>query len=105
MRRHRITRSRATAWLVTLLLTPAALRAATIAQSSAPAAGVRAFEVASVKPNDSGELRVSIQAVPGGRFTATNAPLRALIRHGYQLQDFQLVGGPKWLDADRFDIV
>lgn len=63
-----------------------------------------AFEVASVKPNVSGALRVSIQALPGGRFTAINAPLRALIRNAYQLQDFELSGGPTWLDSDRFDI-
>ena len=64
-----------------------------------------AFEVASIKSNASGALRVSIQSSPGGRFTAINAPVRALIRHAYQLQDFELTGGPKWLDSDRFDIV
>jgi uncharacterized protein (TIGR03435 family) len=64
-----------------------------------------AFEVASIKPNVSGDVRVSIQSLPGGRFTAINAPLRALIRHAYQLQDFELSGGPKWIDAERVDIV
>ena len=42
---------------------------------------------------------------PGGRFTATNVPLRDLIRFAYQLQNFQIVGGPDWLTSDRFDIV
>ena len=33
---------------------------------------------------------------PGGRFTATNAPLLRLpIRQAYQLQNFQLVGAPE----------
>ncbi|MGH9140148.1 MAG: TIGR03435 family protein [Vicinamibacterales bacterium] len=63
------------------------------------------FEVASVKPNESGDRRVSIEVSPGGRFRATNAPLRSLIRIAYQLQDVQLAGGPKWLDDERFDIV
>ena len=63
------------------------------------------FEVASVKPNASGDLRVTVQTSPGGRFTATNAPLRSLIRIAYQLQDFQLAGGPNWPDDERFDIV
>ena len=40
-----------------------------------------AFDVASVKRNTSGDLRVIIQAPAGGRFTATNVPLRALIRY------------------------
>src|SRR5213593_3902315 len=62
------------------------------------------FEVASVKPNKSGDNRVMIGVQPGGRFTATNVPLRMLIRNAYQLQDFQLVGGPDWMSTDRYDI-
>jgi uncharacterized protein (TIGR03435 family) len=62
------------------------------------------FEVASVKPNKSGDGRVAIGLQPGGRFTATNVPLRELIRFAYQVQPFQIVGGPGWLNSDRFDI-
>jgi uncharacterized protein (TIGR03435 family) len=32
-------------------------------------------------------------------------PLRLIIRNAYQLQEHALIGGPSWLDADRFDIV
>ena len=32
-------------------------------------------------------------------------PLRQLIVFAYQLAQFQLVGGPGWMGADRFDIV
>ena len=43
---------------------------------------------------------------PGGRYTATNVTLRALVRSAYGVQhDAQLVGGPSWIDTDRFDIV
>jgi uncharacterized protein (TIGR03435 family) len=63
------------------------------------------FEVASIKPNKSGDGRVMIGVQPGGRFTATNVPLRMLIRNAYQLQDFQIVGGPDWLSTDRFDVI
>src|SRR6266487_4622992 len=75
------------------------------AQSPAAAAANPSFEVASIKPNKSGDPRVSIGIQPGGRFTATNYPLRFLIRNAYQLQDFQLVGGPDWIASERFDIV
>lgn len=63
------------------------------------------FEVASVKPNKSGDQRTMIQMPPTGRFTATNIPLRFLLRQAYAVQDFQIVGGPNWLASDRFDIV
>jgi bla regulator protein BlaR1 len=63
------------------------------------------FEVASVKPNKSGERRVMIQSQPGGRFVATNVTLRQLINTAYRLQEFQLVGAPAWIDDDHFDIV
>lgn len=63
-----------------------------------------AFEVASIKPNNSGDGRVMMQNQPG-RYTATNVTLRLLIRNAYQLQDFQISGGPSWLNSDHFDIV
>jgi uncharacterized protein (TIGR03435 family) len=76
------------------------------AQAPAPPAGTGpSFEVASVKPNKSGDMRVMFGMQPGGRFTATNAPLVALIRQAYQIQNFQLVGAPDWINDERFDIV
>lgn len=67
------------------------------------------FEIASVKPNKSGtaQMRWSFE---GGRFTATNVTLKTLISSGYgtpqqPLPTFQISGGPKWLDADRFDVL
>ncbi len=62
------------------------------------------FEVASIKPNKTGDGRIGIGIQPGGRFIATNVPLRELIRFAYQVQPFQIVGGPGWLNSDRFDI-
>ena len=74
-------------------------------QNSSAAAASPTFEVASVKPNKSGEPFVSLGIQPGGRFTATNVPLRLLIRNAYQIQDFQLIGAPEWVNSDRFNIV
>ncbi len=75
------------------------------AQAPQTAAAGPAFEVASVKPNNSGDGRVMFANQPGGRFTATNVTLKMLIRMAYQLQDFQIVGGPGWMTSDHFDIV
>jgi uncharacterized protein (TIGR03435 family) len=77
--------------------------AAMAAQAPQPPAAAPAFEVASVKPNTSGDGRVMIQNQPG-RFIATNITLRLLIRNAYQMQDFQITGGPGWMASDHFDI-
>ena len=71
----------------------------------APAAdtGV-SFEVASIKSNKSGDGRVMLGLQPGGRFTATNVPLRLLIQNAYRVQGFQVVGAPDWIQSERFDI-
>src|SRR5262245_34430125 len=63
------------------------------------------FEVASVKRNTSGQPFIRIGGGGIGRFEATNVPLRLLIRNAYQLQDFQIVGAPAWINEQRFDII
>ena len=63
------------------------------------------FEVASVKQNTSGDGRMFIQMAPGNRINVTNMAPRQLITMAFQLQQFQLVGGPGWIDSDHFDIV
>jgi uncharacterized protein (TIGR03435 family) len=66
-----------------------------------------AFDVTSVKANTSGARAVG---GPGDRFSngqlhTTNVPLRLLIRQAFQLfQENDIVGGPSWLDTDRWDI-
>ena len=67
-------------------------------------AGVQSFDVASIKPNKAGDNIVFNQA-RGNRLTMTGYTLQMLIQSAYDLQDFQIVGGPKWLNSDRYDIV
>jgi len=81
------------------------LTMAGLAQQIAEPATPMSFEAASVKPNKSGDFSQFVRRQPGGRFTATNMPLRVLITFAYQLQSSQLVGGPCWIADDRFDIV
>ncbi len=72
--------------------------------SQTGATGPLQFEVASVKRNRTGGGQVSIGLQPGGRFQATNVTVRELVRIAYQVQPFQIVGGPSWMESDRFDI-
>jgi uncharacterized protein (TIGR03435 family) len=62
------------------------------------------FEVASVKPNRSGDLRTRMEIQPGGRFTATNVSLRMLINNAYQLFNYQIDKAPDWIEKDRWDV-
>jgi uncharacterized protein (TIGR03435 family) len=64
-----------------------------------------AFEVASVKLNNSGTTR-SLGGPKRGHFIQSGT-LRQLIQAAYRRGGFdirQVSGGPKWLDRDRFDI-
>ena len=63
------------------------------------------FEVAAVRQNNSGQTFNTIDdELPGGRFTATNVPLRSLIRRAYGIPETQLVDAPAWTRTERFDI-
>ena len=90
------------------LLAPAGSTASGQSPPSSAGAERPAFEVASVRQNKAGTGQ-SQRRLPGGRFTATNMTLRALIRLAYGnaslfRPDEQIVGGPGWIDGDRFDI-
>ena len=69
------------------------------------------FEAASIKPNNSTSLGRRF-GVRGDRFVATNETLWQLIAVAYgtpgllpqPLADYQLSGGPKWINSDRFDV-
>jgi uncharacterized protein (TIGR03435 family) len=79
--------------------------AGAIAHGQAPAAAApAAFEVASVKPNKSGDNRVMFSIQPGGRFTASNVQVRQLIANAYDMQMFRIEGGPAWIGSERYDI-
>jgi hypothetical protein len=68
-------------------------------------ASLLSFEVASIKPNNSGSSNISVNLAPGGRFTARNFTVKQLIEDGYDIQGFQISGAPGWLDSARYDIV
>jgi len=85
---------------VILLLTVAEV----VAQSPPTLPAQLEFEVAVVKKNVSGNPGASFGSQPGGRIVVVNNTLRNIIRNTWNLQPFQIVGGPDWLDVDRWDI-
>jgi uncharacterized protein (TIGR03435 family) len=62
------------------------------------------FEVASIKRNVSGAQNSGNRTLPGGRITINNQRLRQIIRSAYGSSDLEVVGGPDWIDGDRWDI-
>jgi uncharacterized protein (TIGR03435 family) len=63
------------------------------------------FEVASLKPSDGQGQGGGIRPTPGGqRYQATNCPIKLMIQVAYRVKAEQVVGGPGWLDTDRFDM-
>jgi Protein of unknown function (DUF3738) len=72
------------------------------AQNETPRALV--FDVASVKINRSGLPGGLSQIHPGGRFSVTNETLKQIIVDAYGIESFRVLGGPRWVANDRFDI-
>jgi uncharacterized protein (TIGR03435 family) len=62
------------------------------------------FEVASIKSSSSTDPRRHITGMQRGDFKATNYTLKDLIRLGWDVRSYQITGGPKWLDSDRYNI-
>jgi len=67
------------------------------------------FEVASIKAANPAAPRPGrLGAVPvvtsPGRLSARNAKLTELVRGAYALEDYQVSGGPAWIDSARFDV-
>jgi uncharacterized protein (TIGR03435 family) len=63
------------------------------------------FEVASLKPSTGHEQGGGIRPAPGGqRYVAVNCPIKLMIQVAYRVKAEQIVGGPGWLDTDRFDM-
>jgi uncharacterized protein (TIGR03435 family) len=79
------------------------------AQAAPPASPV--FTVASIKPSDpnQAEDNATIGFNPAGSFDAKSQSLKELIEFAYDIGyydvDQRMMGGPKWLDSARFDIV
>jgi uncharacterized protein (TIGR03435 family) len=80
------------------------------AQQPAPPAqpaAAPAFEVASVKPNRTATALPRFEAAPG-RYSWTAFTVKSLIDVAFQRNAFdhrEAIGGPDWIDKDRFDLV
>jgi uncharacterized protein (TIGR03435 family) len=63
-----------------------------------------AFDAVSIRANGSGSRSGGV-GPQGAGIRATNSTIGSLVRWAWELNSFELVGGPGWLDVDRSDIV
>jgi uncharacterized protein (TIGR03435 family) len=94
--------------LVGIVLSGVALRAQA-PESAQPSKQMAAdanpsFEVATIRPSDPAATARGFR-VGGRKFSVLSTLLSVLIQWAYGVQEKQIVGGPDWLDSDKYDIV
>lgn len=62
------------------------------------------FEVATIKPNNSGATQLQGLVIHGRQFITRASSVDDLIGFAYKVQLKQIVGGEPWMATDRFDI-
>lgn len=62
------------------------------------------FEVATIKPNNSGATQMQGLVIQGRKFLTRASSLEDLISFAYNVQTRQITGGPSWIASDRYDI-
>jgi uncharacterized protein (TIGR03435 family) len=62
------------------------------------------FEVISIRPGDKNGHLSDASFRPGGRFRVINLPLHGVIARYYGMPYAQVIGGPKFIDEDPWDI-
>jgi uncharacterized protein (TIGR03435 family) len=63
------------------------------------------FDVASIRPNSSDTPNRFIRPGPNGDVSVNNFTLRDMIMFAWDVQPFQISGGPPWLDSLHYDVV
>lgn len=107
-RRTLLTRGRRTVLMlgaVAFIAAPVVVGALTLRPQSGQSAAAprQRFEVASIKrtPNDPPGNRFS--PTPG-RFYAEHVSVRFLIWYAHDIEDFRIIGGPSWIDSEKYDL-
>ncbi len=67
-------------------------------------AAPRVFEVAEIKINKT-KGPLAAQFLPSGQVILRNITVRQMIMSAWGVREFAVIGGPSWLDSERFDVV
>ncbi len=83
------------------------LAAAAEEQPAEPDQATERFEVATIRQNTGPAVGGPVGGGIGfrpGRFSAENLTLQQVLTYAYELQAYEIFGGPDWVTRDRFDI-
>jgi uncharacterized protein (TIGR03435 family) len=73
--------------------------------ADAPATPSLTYDVASIKPHKAGDGSLSFSSPPhSARFDITGMTMKNLIENAYGVNNYQVSGGPAWLESLRWDI-
>lgn len=61
------------------------------------------FEVSTIKPSKP-DARFSLLVNRSGMLNSTNSSLSDLIKFAYDLHLKQIIGGPKWIESEKYDV-
>lgn len=72
-------------------------------QCAPVSANLPAFDAATIKPPGAGDRKAGFYGEPGGR-VFFGGSIKMLVETAFNLQDFQVVGGPDWTASQWFEI-
>jgi uncharacterized protein (TIGR03435 family) len=81
------------------------LAAAVIGSARAQSAATPAFQAADVHPSGKTQNAYMTTTFRGGRYQVRKATMLDLIRVAYSVDGHQVLGGPGWLETERFDVI
>jgi uncharacterized protein (TIGR03435 family) len=99
-----MTRNAATIVGIAAIVCAARTIAATPSQAPRAADAEPAFEAASIRLSRSSDTARSLK-FEAGTVSATNVTVKHLMWQAFSVQDFQIMGGPGWLETERYDVV
>lgn len=76
---------------------------AVLARAQDAPADIPKFDVASIKPNKSGEMRIMMMMKPDG-VSMTGVTAQMLLRQAFNVEEDRIAGSPSWAKSDRFDV-
>ncbi|MGB6687167.1 MAG: M56 and DUF3738 domain-containing protein [Terracidiphilus sp.] len=74
-----------------------------LARAQDAPADIPKFDVATIKPNKSGDNKVMLMFKPDG-VSMMGTPVQMILRAAFGVEDDRIIGAPGWVKSDRYDI-